>query len=77
MRFKIEMKVGLPENHTNLIWPREGFTGMIDANEVQKVIAVLPKALPTDNNNGINEIQKLQITLEGIEDEEEQNQVSD
>ena len=37
---------------------------------------MLPKAFPTETT-GPNEIEKLQITLEATEVEEEQNQVSD
>ena len=56
----------LPQSQNNLIWPSEGFSGQIEANEVSQVIAVLPKAFPTVTA-GPNEIEKLQITLEAAE----------
>lgn len=57
MNFRLEFSegdaAGAPDSTSvNLVWPREGLHGTIKANEVNKVIAVMPKIRPCPAEDG-------------------------
>jgi len=75
MKFTLKFSLGeQAPREANLVWPREGLIGSIKANEVNKIIAVLPKLTADCSAEGtVSEIEKLQVTLEGRLDSKVKN----
>lgn len=56
MKFSLNFKEGMADSTANLVWPREGLTGSIEANEVNKIVAVLPKLTACEREGPLSEI---------------------
>ena len=63
MKFSLNFEEVMTNSCANLVWPREGLIGSIGANEVNKIVAVLPKMSACAGEGPLSEIQKLQVTL--------------
>jgi len=63
MKYRILFAEGSTDVPCNLVWPRNGLVGTIDAKETNKLVALLPKREATPTNSGITELQKLVVML--------------
>ena len=75
MTFRVEFSSQDGDGDVNLIWPREGLYGSIKANEVNKVIAVMPKIRASSSDSAsMSEIQKLRVTLTAQKDQNQKDE---
>lgn len=73
--YSINFTAGNVETPANLLWPRQGLIGAVGPNETDKVVALLPKASAAASEMGLNELQKLVVSLEGKLDEKKKEEM--
>lgn len=75
MLYSINFSSGNVEAPANLLWPRQGLIGSVGPNETDKVVALLPKASAAATEMGLNELQKLVVSMEGKMDEKKKEEM--